>query len=86
MSTARENGKALPKIKFVKGKLDFNWICSGCGERVNKATSEYCHECEGGHDIHITHQAQSKLHRRTGDEMAKEFKNARRMSYECLYQ
>ncbi len=58
----REMEKALPKVKFVQGKLNFNSICSGCGYRVNKATGIYCHECEGGHDIHTSHQAVSLLH------------------------
>ena len=57
--------KSIPKTrKHARGILDFGYICSGCNERVNKATGEYCHECEGGHDIHSHPQAVSLLHKR----------------------
>lgn len=56
--------RSIPKTrKLVRGKLDFSHCCEGCGERVNKATNEYCHECEGGHDIHSHIQATSLLHK-----------------------
>ena len=50
---SRKYEESIPKsIKFIKGTLNYNFTCSGCGERINKATGLYCHACEGGYDIH----------------------------------
>lgn len=60
--------RSIPKLqkKHIRGVLDFDSRCGGCGHRVNKATGEYCHECEGGHDVHTHTQAESLLHKRAG--------------------
>ncbi len=57
--------------KFVRGVLNFNALCSGCRERINKASGNYCHSCEGGHDVHTHHQAVSLLHKRSHDRTVK---------------
>ncbi len=50
-----------PNRKFKRGVLNFNAVCSGCGYKINKATSNLCHECQGGHDVHNIPQARSSL-------------------------
>ncbi len=63
----------VPKqSNFVQGRLDFNFVCLGCGEKVNKATRIYCHECEGGHDVHTYPQAVSLLNKKSNDKMVKD--------------
>ena len=57
--------RSIPKAKkHTRGVLNFDSRCGGCGYRVNKATSEFCHECEGGRDVHSHKPAVSSLHGR----------------------
>ncbi len=57
--------KSIPKPpKFVRGRLNFNSVCPGCGQRVNKATGIVCHGCEGGHDVHTHMPATSRTGKR----------------------
>lgn len=49
--------------KDKRGRLDFNAVCIGCGERINKCTEivPICHGCQGGHDVHTHLPAVSML-------------------------
>ncbi len=56
-------GRPKNKKGYVQGILKFDEVCYVCGYRINKATDNICHGCNGGHN-NVTHkQAVSMLGR-----------------------